>query len=92
MTDSDLDRLFGVLRRSAPHLPGDLCDTVMARLGPPVIQIRKILWAGAAACLVSVLLSAGITLSALVTAPGDLHSHPPELTLLTRGASPLSSL
>lgn len=89
MTDPDLDRLLGDLRASAPAAPRDLTSVVMARLGPSVAQVRKTLLAGAAACLLSMLVAAGIALAAVSRAP---EAAPPELTLVTRGAGPLASL
>jgi hypothetical protein len=89
MNAPDLDRLLGDLRASAPRPPQDLTSSVMSRLGPSAAQVRKTLWAGAAACLLSMFVAAVIALSAASGAP---EAAPPELTLLTRGAGPLASL
>ena len=89
MTDPDLDCLFRSLRASTPDCPTGVVPGVMERLGPSVVQVRKIVWAGASACFLSVLVAAGI---ALASVPERQQAAPPELTLLTRGAGPLASL
>jgi hypothetical protein len=89
MNAPDLDRLFVDLRASTPRPPQDLTSSVMSRLGPSVMQVRKTLWAGAAACLLSMLVAATI---ALATVSGTAEAAPPEFTLLTRGAGPFASL
>lgn len=89
MNDADLDRLLCDLPLSNPDSPTGLTESVMARLGPPVVQVRKIVWAGVSACFLSVLVAAGI---ALASVPERQLAAPPELTLLTRGAGPFASL
>lgn len=89
MNAPDLDRLLGDLRASAPLPTSDLTSLIMSRLGPSAGQVRKTLLAGAAACLLSILVAATI---ALATASGTAEAAPPEFTLLTRGAGPFASL
>jgi len=89
MTAPDLDRLLGDLRASAPAPSRDLTSLVMDRLGPSTAQVRKTFWAGASACLLSMLVAAGIAWTSVSGAP---ETAPPELTLLTRGTGPLASL
>lgn len=89
MTPSDLDRLFRQLRETAPETPAGLASGVLSRLGPPTAQVKTVLYAGAASCLVAVALAALIGAS---VRDAPVETVPPELTLLTRGAGPLASL
>lgn len=77
------------LRRSLPGAPAHLADAVLARLGPSAQQMRTIFAAGAVSCVAAVGIS---VLIGTQVAKEPVRSAPPELTLFTRGASPLGSL
>lgn len=88
MNAPDLDRLLGDLRAAAPSAPPGLAASVLDQLGASALQVRQSVRAGAMACLLSILVAAGIALFAV---PEKRIEAPPELTLLTRGAGPLAA-